>query len=226
MKDELTKQKSLNSTLQSELDSSRGVNGSEAGSRTRNANGRNTPLSDDDGFRNQLSEAQRLTQRLTLENQDLHRRLDDLQAEIEELRDSLSAAQRTAELRLHDAEDLQAEVDRLENSLKLAGGSNNGTLVQIANENSALKAENKMLTDKINLLLEVDQPGYGGSNHRDSTISAGRASHSSSENAMAFESLSNELDDWQRRLASSRGSNRPSSEYDDPPAHTPPGRLR
>ena len=222
MKDELTKQKTLNTTLQSELDSSRGVNGSEAGARTRNANGRNTPLSDDDGLRNQLMESQRQSTRLTMENRDLHRRLDTLQADVEDLRDNLASTQRESEARLHHAEDLQAEVDRLDHAIRLTRGG--GDAVQMSSENSALKAENKMLTDKINLLLEVDQPGYA--DQRASTISARRASHSSSENAIAFESLSNELDDWQRRLASSSGSSRPMSDYDEPPRQTPTERLR
>jgi len=212
--------------LQNELDTSRGVNGSEAGSRTRNANGRNTPLSDDEGLRNQLTESQRQNQRLTMENQDLVRRLDSLHAEVEELRDNLAATQRSSEARLQHAEDLQAEVDRLDSALRLPRGGNNETLVQIAGENAALRAENRMLTDKINLLLEVDQPGYNGGDHRASAISARRGSRSSSENAMALESLTNELDDWQRRLASSTSSHRPLSEYDESPRHTPTERMR
>lgn len=227
MKEELTKQKNLNSTLQSELDASRGVNGAEAGSRTRNANGRNTPLSDDDGARTHLAEAQRQNQRVAMENQDLHRRLEGLQGDVEELRDHLVAAERNSESRLQQAEELQNEVERLENALRLAhSGDDEAVLEQLIHENTALKSDNKLLTDKINLLLEVHQPGYDGANHRASTMSARRASNSSSEKVMAFESLSNELDDWQRRLASSSSSHRPISDYDDAPRHSPSERLR
>ncbi|KAG9001695.1 Negative regulator of mitotic exit [Tulasnella sp. JGI-2019a] len=221
MKEELTKQKGLNSSLQSELDSSRGVNGMEAGSRTRNANGRNTPLSDDDGNRAQLAEAHRQNQRLGMENQDLHRRLENLQADIEELRDNLLATERNSEARLQHAEE---EIERLETALRSAqDGEDETVLEQLIHENTALKAENKLLSDKINLLLEVDQPGYDGENNRISGMSERRASHSSSENAMAFESLSNELDDWQRRLAS---TSRPVSDYDEAPRHNTIERLR
>ena len=216
MKDELTKQKSLNMTLQSELDSSRGINGTEAGSRTRSANGRNTPGSDDEHLRSQLIEAQRHAQRLSMENQDLGRRLEALHSEIEELRDTLVATQRSSDAQVHHAQDLQAEVDRLENALRLTRGGNDDTLVQVAEENSTLRSENKVLTDRINVLLEqMDQTGYSGNGHRASTLSARRPSHSSSENAVAFETLSNELDDWQRQLGSSASSHRPLSEYDD-----------
>ncbi|KAG8959406.1 Negative regulator of mitotic exit, partial [Tulasnella sp. 419] len=219
VKDELNKQKSVNQSLQSDLDAARGVNTSEAGSRTRNANGRNTPLSDEDGPR--VVEAQRQVHRLQLENQDLRRRVEALQSELEEVRDNLVAAQRASEARLQHAEDLEAEVERLENVMKLNrnGAHDESFTEQLAAENNALKNENKMLSDKINLLLEVDQPGFD-TTRRTSTLSNRRpASQSSSENAMALESLSNEIDDWQRRLASSTSSHRPLSDYDDTPRH-------
>lgn len=224
MKDELTKQKSINSSLQNELDSSRGVNGSEAGSRTRNANGRNTPMSDEDGYRSQLSEAQRNTQRLASENQDLHRRLDNLSLEIEELRDKLVDSQRIADARLQHAEELQAEVDRLDNVLRLTrAGDSDAFFREIDSENSALKAENRMLTDKINLLLEeVDQPGYTARSQRESTLSA---RHDSRNNPDQFETLRNELEDWHARFVPGSNANRPMSDYDEPP-HTPTTRLR
>lgn len=225
MKDELAKQKTINTNLQNELDSSRGVNGSEAGSRTRNANGRNTPMSDEDGYRAQLSEAQRNTQRLAMENQDLHRRLDNLSMKIEELSDKLVDSQRIADDRLQHAEDLQGEVDRLESALRLTQAGDDDTFVQhLTSENSALKAENRMLSDKINLLLEdVDQTGYGGRSQRESTLSARRDSRASSNN---FESLQNELEDWHRRFVPSSNSNRPISDYDEPSRRTPTERSR
>ena len=226
IKDELTKQKGLNQTLQSELDATRGVNGSEAGSRTRNANGRNTPIGDDENLRSQLAESQRQVQRLNMENTDLHRRLDKLQTDMEQLRDDLVATQRTSEARLQNAEDLEAEVERLESELKHSTNEHDENLIeQLTAQNQTLKEDNKMLSDKINLLLDVDHPSFGADRPL-STLSAGRASHTSSDNAMAYESLTNELDDWRRRLASSASSNRPLSDYDHEPRQQTTERLR
>lgn len=222
MKDELAKQKTINTNLQNELDSSRGINGSEAGSRTRNANGRNTPMSDEDGYRAQLSEAQRNAQRLALENQDLHRRLDNLTMEVEELRDKLVDSQRMADARLQHAEELQSEVDRLDSALRLTrSGDSDAFMHQLEEENSVLKTENRMLSDKINLLLEDVEPGYRS--QRESTLSARRDSRASSNN---FESLQNEIEDWHRRFVPSSNSNRPISDYDEPSRRTPTERLR
>ncbi|KAG8901931.1 Negative regulator of mitotic exit, partial [Tulasnella sp. 417] len=172
-----------------------------------------------------LSEAQRNAQRLALENQDLHRRLDDLSMGVEELRDKLVDTQRIADARLQLAEELQAEVERLDSALRLSSGGDHDAFVrQLASENSALKAENRMLSDKVNLLLEeVDQPGYGGRSQRESTLSTRRDSRASSNN---FESLQNELEDWHRRFVPSSNSNRPISDYDEPSRRTPTERLR
>lgn len=204
MKDELTKQKDNNTTLQAELEVARNTR-----SRT---NGRTTP-SDDDGTRNQLLEAQRQVQRLHRENRDLNARLESFESDLEALRDKLVASQRESDDRLTQVEELQHEVDRLHASLEVArGGSEETLLERLSNENTTLRRENEQLSHKIGLLLEVDQPTF--SRRPISGVSAQRLSSSSSENALAFEHLSSELDDWQRQLASSMTNRRPLSEYE------------
>lgn len=216
MKDELTKQKTLNSNLQAELDATRGY---DAGSRLRGMNGRGTPSSDDghEAMRGQLVEAQRQVQRLTSDNRDLRLRLDSLEQDLERLRDNLVASQRESDDRLARIEELEQEIERLQASLVVARGGNDETLLeQLSRENTDLKRENEQLSHKIGLLLEVDQPAFGQARPL-SGISARRASSSSSEAALAFEHLSNELDDWQRQLASSMSNRRPLSDFDSDP---------
>ena len=209
MKDELTKQKDNNTSLQAELEVARNA-------RSR-ANGRSTP-SDYDGTRNQLLESQRQVQRLHRENRDLHARLESFESDLEALRDKLVASQRESDDRLTQVEELQHEVERLHASLEVARGGGEETLLEkLSNENTTLRRENEQLSHKIGLLLEVDQPTFG--RRPISGISAQRLSSSSSENALAFEHLSSELDDWQRQLASSMTNRRPLSEYEsEPPA--------
>ncbi|KZO92776.1 hypothetical protein CALVIDRAFT_584906 [Calocera viscosa TUFC12733] len=211
LKDQVAKEKSISATLQAELDTSRGVSGSVAGARTRAANGRSTPLSDTDGGHNenmkvQLLEAQRTMHRIANENQDLQRRLEALQLELDQYRDRLVASQRESDNRLSQIEELEAETERLEASLQVARGGNDETLAeQLTRQNTTLKRENDMLHHKIGLLL--DDHTYANAGDRPLSTSSHQDSASSSENAMALESLSHELDDWQRRLASRPLSN-------------------
>lgn len=209
MKEELTKQKNQNSVLQSELDALRGNPGARL-------NGRSTPSSSDEvaeGLRSQLVESQRQAQRFSNENKDLRVRIESMERELEAMRDNLVAAQRESDERLSRIEEMEQDVERLQNSLVIARGSHDESfLEQISSENTRLKRENEQLSHKIGLLLEVDQPTFGG--RPISGVSDGRASTSSSENAMAFENLSSELDDWQRQLASSMGNRRPVSDLE------------
>jgi DNA repair exonuclease SbcCD ATPase subunit len=204
IKDELTKQKAQNSALQSELDTTRGVASPapSSSSRFRGVNGRGTPSSDDGNdapLRSQLIEAQRQSQRLLSDNKELRSRLSVLEKELDEVRDNLVASQVELDDRLTRVEDLEQEVDRLQASLEAARGGQDATyLEQLTTDNLALKRENEELSHKIGILLE-DEPSFG----RDrpvSGVSERRASISSSENALAFDALSNELDDWQRHL--------------------------
>lgn len=229
IKDELTKQKAQNSSLQAELGVARGVSPPPGGSRIRGMNGRGTPSSEDshghDIFRSQLVEAQRQSQRLGAENKELRARVDALEKDIDNLKDSLVASQRESDDRLTRVEDLEQEVERLQSSLVVARGGHDETLLeQLTSENVLLKHENEQLSHKIGLLLEVE-PNFSR-NRPTSGVSDRRASTSSSENAIAFESLSNELDDWQRQLASSMSNRRPISDYESDipgPGH---GRMR
>jgi hypothetical protein len=221
IKDELNKQKAQNATLQSELDAARGVS-SPNGSRIRAVNGRGTPSSEDGNdpaVRAQLIEAQRQAQRVVSENRDLRNRLDTLEKDLEDVKDNLMASQRESDDRLNRVEDLEQEIDRLQSSLVVARGGNDESLLeQLTSENLILKRENEELSHKIGLLLEAE-PDYG----RDrpiSGVSERRASVSSSENAMAYDDFSTELDGWQRQVASSLSTRRPTSDYDSESTNT------
>lgn len=214
MKDELTKQKQANANLQSELDAGR------PGSRARGINGRSTPSSDDghEALRGQLVDAQRQAQRLNNENRDLRLRLDSVEKELGTLRDNLLMSQRESDDRLVRVEELEHDVQRLEASLIIARGDDETLMERLSNENSNLKRENDQLSHKIGLLLEVDQSGFGHARPI-SGVSHRRTSTSSSENALAFEHLSSELDGWQRQLASSMSNRRPLSDLESEPTH-------
>lgn len=222
IKEEHTKQKTLNQTLQAELDGSR--SGSELGSRTRLVNGRMTPLSDDghhDALRSQLVEAQRNAQRATAETQELHRQVRALKSDLDQFREKLALSQRDSESQMQHIEELEGELERLHSALTIARSGKGESLVeQLTNENIALKRDNDLLQQRIGLLLDVDQPGNIRSGDR--PMSGRPGSHSSSENAIAYDTLSNELDDW---LANSSTSHRPLSEYDSEP-HRPAERTR
>lgn len=214
MRDELTKQKNNNVSLQADLDAARGVKSPQD---RKLLNGRSTPSSDDGNdavMRGQLVDAQRQVQRLHNENKELRLRLDNLEKELEMLRDNLVVSQRESDDRLIQVEDLQHEVERLQSSLVIARGGHEETLLErLSSENTTLRRENEQLSHKIGLLLEVDQPSFG-QGRPISGVSARRVSNSSSENALAFESLSNELNDWERQLASSMSNRRPLSDFD------------
>lgn len=215
MKDELTKQKALNQSMQIDMDRS---SSTDPGSRIRAMNGRGTPSSDDshsnDILRSQLTDAQRQVQRLNGDNRELRLRVESLESDLEHMRDNIITSQREADERQLRIEELEQDIERLQNSLVIARGGHDETLLeQLSNENTTLKRQNEELSHKIHLLLDVDQPNYGGARPV-SGISERRISTSSFENAMAFEHLSTELDDWRQQLASSMSNRRPLNEYD------------
>ncbi|KAI0361372.1 hypothetical protein OH77DRAFT_1417617 [Trametes cingulata] len=209
LKDELNKQKAQNQNMQAEI---------ERGSpsmRLRGLNGRGTPSSDESNefLRNQLQDAQRQVQRLNTDNKELRNRIDTLEQDLEHMRDNLITSQRESEERLARIIELEHDVDRMQKTLDVARDDQDGNLLaRLSSENATLKRENEQLSHKIELLLTVDQPSFA---RPVSGISERRASTSSSENAMAFEHLSSELDDWQRQLAGSI-SRRAGPDYDSP----------
>lgn len=196
IKDELTKQKAANAALQAELETSRGRSSTEPG--PRRVNGRSTPSDDNHDLRGQVLEAQQYSQRLLTENKELHQRVEALEKDLASMRDSLMMSQKESDDRYSRVEELEQEVERLTATLTIyRKGSDETAVEQLTKENTNLKRENEQLSHKIHLLLEVDQPSF----NRPSSMS-------SSEN---FEHLSNELDDWQRQLASSMSMRRPMS---------------
>lgn len=191
----------------------------------RSVNGRTTPSEDE--LSRQLIEAQRQAQRLHSENKDLRTRIETLEKDIELLRDKLVASQRESDDRLSQVEDLQYDVERLKESLVIARGGHSETLLETLNKDNAdLRRQNEELSRKIEILLDVDRPGFG--DRPISGISGQRASvSSSSENALAFEHLSSELDDWERHLAASSMSHRRRlSDMDSDPTITLSDRTR
>lgn len=198
MKEELARQKAANSSLQSEVDASRGI---EGGSRSRNVNGRGTPLSEDSHdapIRPQILEIQRQNQRLIAENQDLRRRFDSLDHDLELMRESLLSSQQEAEAKAMELERLETEVEHLEESLSLARQAHDSSFVdRLGTENSLLQRKNAELSKKIELLLEVDQAGF------DRNRPMSNLSDHSSERVGDFETFYTELDDWHRKLAGS-----------------------
>lgn len=211
MKDDLQKQKSANSSLQLELETSRG---SDSGSRR---GGDGSPTNDDiEAIRAQLSNSERTCQKLTSENQNLIRRLDKLQLEVQQLQDNLLASQQESETRLSHVEELETDIERLQASLSVARNGHDETLAeQLTRENQSLKRENDLLSHKISILLDVDHTGY--TNDRPISIDSHRDSRASLDNDMAYESLSHELDYWHGKLANTAGSHRRLSELDPDP---------
>ncbi|RDB28537.1 Tip elongation aberrant protein 1 [Hypsizygus marmoreus] len=216
MKEELTKQKNANTSLQTELDAVR-QSKSASDSRSRSVNGRATPSAEDEALRAQLADAQKQAQRVQNENKELRQRLDGLEKDLEILRDNLVASQRESDDRLSQVEELQHDIERLQSSLVIARGGHDETLLEkLSNENTTLRRENEEFSHKIGLLLDAEQPSFG-QGRPISDVSARPTSTSSSENALAFEHLSSELDDWQRQLASSMSNRRPMSDFDSEP---------
>ncbi|KAI0046599.1 hypothetical protein FA95DRAFT_1679639 [Auriscalpium vulgare] len=220
MKDELMKQKSLNTGLLSEVESLRSTSGTESSSRNR-VNGRGTPLSDDsrvsETLRSQLIDSQRQSQRLSNENKDFRLRIDSLEKDLGHMRDNLIAAQREANERLSRVEELEQDVERLQSSLVIARGAQDETLLEkISNENNHLRRENEQLSHKIGLLLEDDQPAF----NRDRPISgisvSDRPVSNSSSDGLGYNdrlSTGADFSDWQRQL-NSLSSRRPLSEFE------------
>lgn len=200
MKDEVTKTKTAYASLQAELDTVRGRSSTEP---RRGVNGRSTPSDDNhEHLRGQLIDAQKQSQRLINDNKDLRQRMETLEKDLDIMKDNFVISQREFDERQTRVEELELEIERMNATLAVyREGSGASLLEQLTVENTNLKRDNEQLSHKIHLLLEVDQPLKRPS------------SMTSSEN---FEHLSNELDDWQRQMASSFGARRPLSDFESP----------
>ncbi|OJA16234.1 hypothetical protein AZE42_00038 [Rhizopogon vesiculosus] len=200
MKDEVTKTKTAYAALQAEVDAGRGRSSTEL----RRVNGRSTPSDDShDHLRGQLIDAEKQNQRLINDNKDLRQRMETLEKDLDIMKDNFVISQREFDERQTRVEELELEIEGLNATLAVyREGSGTSLLEQLTVENTNLKRDNEELSHKIHLLLEDDQPLKRPS------------SMSSSEN---FEHLSNELDGWQRQLASSFGTRRPLSDFESQP---------
>ncbi|KAF9244530.1 hypothetical protein BU15DRAFT_85909 [Melanogaster broomeanus] len=134
MKEELTKQKTTNSTLQAELDAARGRSSTEPGSRAR---------------------------RLASENKDLRQRIESLEKDLASMRENLIISQRESDDRYSRVEELEHDVERLNATLTIyRKGSDETAVEQLTQQNTNLKRENEQLSHKIHLLLEAETPSF------------------------------------------------------------------
>lgn len=151
LQDELTKQKSANAALQSELDAAQGTDGREAGSRTRSAlSGRATPTTD--------GETPRQQQRLASQNAELQRQLEGLREELSALRDVCAGREKEVEITRRRAGEAEAQLELTRKELERYQGEDTAarTMAEVEQENADLRQENETLNHQVMLLLADD----------------------------------------------------------------------
>jgi chromosome segregation ATPase len=151
LQDELTKQKSANAALQSELDAAQGTDGREAGSRTRSAlSGRATPTTE--------GETPRQQQRLASQNADLQRQLEGLREELSALRDVCAGREKEVEITRRRAGEAEAQLEQTRKELERYQGEDTAarTMAEVEQENADLRQENETLNHQVMLLLADD----------------------------------------------------------------------
>jgi len=213
MKDELMKQKNLNTSLLTEVDSLHGSSSSvESATRTR-INGRATPLSDDghssESLCSQLIDMQRQAQCAISENKDLRLCIESLEKDLGTMRNSLIATQRKADERLSRVEELEQEVEQQRSVLVIMRGKHDETFLErLSSENIVLKRENEQLSHKIGLLLEDDDPAFGRDHCMSAMSMLDRPVSGTSLDGINYGShISNgDFDNWQCQFASALGT--------------------
>jgi cell division protein FtsB len=157
-KDENVKIKAQTASLQGELDAIRGTNSSEAGARTREVTGRNTPTIDDtpETLRKQLVDSQRQLYQLnkiSQENQTLTAESADLRAEVAKLKDAYTQELDESHARVTE---LEKELLRLQQAAPDAR--------QLKTDLAAVRSENAELRQRVQHLL--DSQTYNGDEPR------------------------------------------------------------
>lgn len=219
------KNKERSDTLAAQLATLEGANGTEAGSRTRVAtSGRNTPTFDPD--------TSRKYHKLLQQHSELSRKHDVLQEELAALREVCTGREREVDVTRRRATEAEKQIAELREDLErleACVGRDGRTVDEIEQENTdlrhecdVLRGENDSLNHKIGVLLDVDdsvlQHGSAGPAARASP-SPRRAGHeseeamrrspsiaNSEEHKRVVESLSADIQDWQRRYGDGSAS--------------------